>query len=127
MGITEKLLGGFLTAHLNNPALHWMLMASAIIIACVTVGVFATKVIETPCLALRDKWFPSRGRAIALPQLQIEAHELKEVDDGIRVGTISSPTSVKASIKEQAPECTPVPTATNDFPAPNGLGKASTG
>jgi hypothetical protein len=42
--------------------------AGVTVCLCILVGVAATRIIETPALEFRDRLFPSRGRAIALPE-----------------------------------------------------------
>jgi peptidoglycan/LPS O-acetylase OafA/YrhL len=68
MGWVVDLVGRLLTASGLNPSLRWVLMATCVSMVCVWAGVAVTLFIERPSLWLRDRWFPSRGRAIALPK-----------------------------------------------------------
>lgn len=67
IGITEKSVGKILSNHFQNKNVQWMLLSPIIILSCVAVGTLVTRVVETPALNLRNKLFPSRGRALALP------------------------------------------------------------
>lgn len=51
----------------ENPSLHWCLLAVTILLACIATGAIVTRLIERPSLNLRDRWFPSRGRAVTIP------------------------------------------------------------
>ena len=67
MGVTSNYL--FPILHLDrmdNSNSRWLLMAGLVSIACVLAGSFVTFLIERPCLALRDRIFPSRGHSIGL-------------------------------------------------------------
>ena len=72
IGITEKyLLDGFLTTHINNEGFRWLVLVAISAILCIFVGATVTKMIETPALSLRDRFFPSRGHAITLPSSKL--------------------------------------------------------
>ena len=89
MGITEKALGGFLTDRLHSPPLRWVVMSVVLIVCCVLAGAVVTLLIERPCLALRDKWLPSRGRAIAFPRPNGSSSSAMEGSlRGVRPGTV---------------------------------------
>jgi peptidoglycan/LPS O-acetylase OafA/YrhL len=66
IGITER-LGGKVLGPIHNESVRWVLLTIAIIPACVIAGVIGTKLIERPSLKLRDRLFPSRGRAVVIP------------------------------------------------------------
>jgi peptidoglycan/LPS O-acetylase OafA/YrhL len=68
MGITEKLTSGFLGTHVTDQVWFWLITSVIEVSTCVVFGALVTRFIERPSLALRDRWFPSRGRAVVLPQ-----------------------------------------------------------
>ena len=72
IGIAEKyLLDGFLTTHISNEGLRWLVLVAISATLCILVGATVTKIVEKPALALRDRLFPSRGHAITLPGSKI--------------------------------------------------------
>lgn len=67
IGMMEKSVGKLLSIYIPSQSLQWTILSVVIIIFCIAVGAIATKLIETPALNLRNRWFPSRGRAMVLP------------------------------------------------------------
>jgi peptidoglycan/LPS O-acetylase OafA/YrhL len=68
IGSAEKyVVNGFLTGHIDNGPLRWIVSVIVAVPLCVLVGALVTRIIESPSLRLRDRLFPSRGHAITLP------------------------------------------------------------
>jgi peptidoglycan/LPS O-acetylase OafA/YrhL len=84
IGMMEKTVGKLLRNHIQNQNVQWILLSLVIILFCITVGAFVTKLIETPVLNLRNRWFPSRGRAIVLPGAASVTKEIPAVNAQIQ-------------------------------------------
>jgi peptidoglycan/LPS O-acetylase OafA/YrhL len=87
IGITESWVPAATKNYASYQGLRWVLLASIACVSCIAAGALVTNFIEKPILALRDRWFPSRGRAVSLPKSGIGP----VLADGLQV---SSPAAV---------------------------------
>jgi peptidoglycan/LPS O-acetylase OafA/YrhL len=67
MGTSEKFILRFVAPLISNEGLRWITMVLVVTVSVVLAGAAVTLLIERPSLALRDKWFPSRGTATIVP------------------------------------------------------------
>lgn len=67
MGSAEKAFVFRLGHVIPNDGLRWIVMATCLVVTAVLAGALVTRLVERPSLALRDRTFPSLGRAVVVP------------------------------------------------------------